>query len=213
MDPHTTSARMEQTMREQERGSTAARNRDEATQRGSAAARLVSMALLSTRSQQILFADACCLLLLCAPRFAIEGRLSGESSREWVRRPVSRRRALPRRCRRRPWRRRHRLERDPRPTDRQTDRHTHTSTDTQTQSAAVMRRSRTPRVAATARRRRTRRCRTCRRRRCLLRAAANTAARERENFCVEEARGARRACARAHRLQPRGTRRPCRSSS
>jgi hypothetical protein len=117
---------MEQTTREQERGSTAARNRDEATQRGSAAARLVSMALLSTRSQQILFADACCLLLLCAPRFAIEGRLSGESSREWVRRPVSRRRALPRRCRRRPWRRRHRLERDPRPTDRQTDRHTHT---------------------------------------------------------------------------------------
>ena len=72
---------MEQTTREQERGSTAARNRDEATQRGSAAARLVSMALLSTRSQQILFADACCLLLLCAPRFAIEGRLSGESSR------------------------------------------------------------------------------------------------------------------------------------
>ena len=112
-------------MREQERGSTAARNRDEATQRGSAAARLVSMALLSTRSQQILFADACCLLLLCAPRFAIEGRLSGERTREWVRRPVSRRRALPRRCRRRPWRRRHRLERDPRQTDRQTDRHKH----------------------------------------------------------------------------------------
>ena len=111
-------------MREQERGSTAARNRDEATQRGSAAARLVSMALLSMRSQQILCANACCLLLLCAPRFAIEGRLSGESSREWVRRPVSRRRALPRRCRRRPWRRRHRLERDPRPTDRQTDTHT-----------------------------------------------------------------------------------------